>query len=387
MKKISIVTGSRAEFGLLYPLIVELNKSRFFDVKVVVTGSHLDDKYGQTIKEIKDSNIKVDTKIKVPINIKKNSDMAKVVSTTINKFVDYFEKEKPDLLVILGDRYEIFGVAIAASLSNIPIAHIAGGETTEGAVDEFLRHSITKMSYYHFATNDVYRNRIIQLGENPKRVFNVGSLSVDNIKKEKLISLKDLEKELKIDLINKKYAIVTYHPETIDNDKKSIRELIKALNDNNNINYIITKSNADAGGVQINEIWDKEKIKHKNWVVCDSLGFKKYLSLLEHSSMMIGNSSSGMTEAPSLKIPTINIGNRQKGRFELESIVNCKCDSKEISKAIKKASSQKFVDRIRLMETPYGDGNSAKKIKKILEKKLIKEEIDLKKPFYDLVEY
>lgn len=382
MKTICIVTGSRAEYGLLNPLIKEIKKSKGLKLNLVVTGSHLSKSFGNTYKEI-DPKL-ISAKIRIPVEFSDKAGMAKCLSTTIDKFTDYFSKNRPDILVVLGDRYEIFGVCIAASMLNIPIGHISGGETTEGAVDEYIRHSITKMSYLHFTECEDYRKRVIQLGENPKRVFNVGALCVDNINNLKELSLNDLSKELNIDL-KEDYALVTYHPETIGkvSIKKQMSNLIKALKNYPNMNFIITKANADAGGMIINDIWDEEIKKHSNWSLVYSLGFEKYLTLMRHSKVVIGNSSSGIIEAPVFKKPVVNIGDRQKGRYMCENIMSCKNDEKDIIKSIDLALSSKFEKELRNVKCPYGNGTAAKKIVKILEREL-KNEIDLKKKFYDI---
>lgn len=382
MKTICIVTGSRAEYGLLHPLINEIRKSKKFKLNLVVTGSHLSKSFGNTYKEI---NIElISKKIRIPVEFNDKVGMAKCLSVVIDKFTDYFNNNRPDILVVLGDRYEIYGVCISAAMLNIPIGHIAGGETTEGAIDEYIRHSITKMSYLHFTECEDYKKRVIQLGENPNNVYNVGALCVDNINGLKEISLDLLSNELNIDL-REDYSLVTYHPETIGKDsiKKQINSLIYALKNYPNMNFIITKANADAGGMIINSIWDKEINKHKNWRLVYSLGFEKYLTLMKHAKVVIGNSSSGIIEAPVYRKPVVNIGDRQKGRYMCENIISCDNDEKNIIKAINLALSSRFNKKVENVKCPYGNGTAAKKIVSILEKEL-KKEIELKKKFYDI---
>ena len=384
MKNICVVTSSRADFGLLYPLIIRISKSKKLNLKLVVTGSHLSDSFGNTVKEIEKERIHISKTIELSLDFKDNVGMAKCTSEAISKFSDYFKNNKTDMLVVLGDRYEIFGVCIAASMLNISIAHIAGGEVTQGAVDEFIRHSITKMSYLHFTECEQYRNRVIQLGENPKRVINAGALCVENIKKLNKISKSVLSKELNLDL-NKDYSLVTFHPVTKEkNDvKKQVFVLIKALNAFPSMNFIITKSNADAGGQIINKILDKEAKKHKNWIVVYSLGFEKYLSLMSECKMVIGNSSSGIIEAPVFKKPVINIGDRQKGRYMCKNIINCNVKTNDIKNSINKALRSNFVKSLENMECPYGNGNASKLITKTIES-VVYNDINLKKEFYDV---
>ncbi len=384
MKNICVVTSTRADFGLLLPLINRINKSKKLRLKLVVTGSHLDKNFGNTITEIKENKLKIDKQIKLPLDFFDGTGMAKATSVAINEFSVYFKNNKVDLLVVLGDRYEIFGVCIAASMLNVPIAHIAGGETTQGAVDEFIRHSITKMSYLHFAECKEYAKRVIQLGENPKRVFNTGALCVENIKNIENVSLEKLSKELEFNL-NKDFSLVTFHPVTREKncEIKQLKNLIKVMKNHPEMNFVITKSNADAGGKAINDIWEKESKKHNNWKVVYSLGSKKYLSLMSRCKMVIGNSSSGIIEAPILKKAVLNIGDRQKGRLMCMNIVNCGTEVNEIEKGYALAISSKFNKSIKNLVCPFGNGDASKKMISIIEKELNKK-IDLKKEFYDI---
>lgn len=384
MKNVCVVTSSRADFGLLLPLINKINKSKELKLKLVVTGSHLDKNFGNTINEIKENNLTIDKQIKLPLNFSDEAGMAKATSSAINKFSDYFKSTKIDLLVVLGDRYEIFGVCIAASMLNIPIAHIAGGEITQGAVDEFIRHSITKMSYLHFTECEEYRKRVIQLGEHPSRVFNVGALCVENINRLKNISMSDLSKELDFDL-KEDYSLVTFHPVTKEKKSfiKQTKSLIKVMINHPEMNFIISKSNADLGGDEINKLWDKEAKKHTNWKVVYSLGSRKYLSLMKNCKIVIGNSSSGIIEAPVFRKPVINIGDRQKGRFMCKNIINCNPKTESIEKSYKKAESRKFTNMIKDMKCPFGTGNTSDIIVSRIEK-VVKKDINLKKEFYDI---
>ncbi len=385
MKKIAIITATRAEYGLLYPLILELRKfeDKDFRVELIVTGTHLYEDYGMTINNIIDDNVRIDEKIRISI---KNSDKIDIVNNQADalvKFANVFEKNKYNGVVILGDRYEMLMAAIAATDLNIPIIHLYGGDITEGAIDESIRHSITKMSYLHFPSNDISRKRIIQLGENPDRVFNFGGTGIDNIVNMKKLPVESILNDLGID--NSKFAVCTYHPVTLDNKniEKCICDFMGALSKFPDISFIITKSNADYGGSLINSILDREKQKYNNIYVYSSLGIKRYLSLLSESLMVIGNSSSGILEAPSFHIPTINIGDRQKGRLQSESIINCKEDEQSIIEALNKALDFDFRLKCKNVTNPYGDGRASIKIaKKIYE--VINSDIDLKKKFFDL---
>ena len=328
MRKICLVTTTRAEYGIMSRLISELNNDKEIDFSLIVTGMHLSEKFGNTWQEI---NVPITKKIDIEIEKSPAHSMA----LAIEKFSALFEETKPDILIVLGDRYEAMAIAIAAMLNNIPIAHLYGGETTQGAIDEAIRHSITKMSHIHFTSCEAYRKRVIQLGENPDTVFNVGSLSVENIKKVPLLSKEELEKSLGIKFIEKN-ILVTFHPVTLEKgtSKMYIKELIEALKELKNTNIIFTMPNSDAESDEIfQQIYEFEK-NSSNVYTYKSLGMVRYLSALKYVDMVVGNSSSGIGEVPSFKIPTINIGNRQQGRIQADSIINCKPIKDDILKAI-----------------------------------------------------
>jgi GDP/UDP-N,N'-diacetylbacillosamine 2-epimerase (hydrolysing) len=312
--------------------------------------------------------------------------MSIATAETIKGFTEFFEKEDYRLLIVLGDRFEIFGAAFAAAMLGIPIAHLYGGDTTEGAVDEFLRHSITKMSYLHFTSSEVYRKRVIQLGEAPDRVFNVGSMGVENALALPKLSLEELEKELGFKLCGRDYAVVTYHPVTLENStmEEQMYELIAAMDAFSDYGFIITRSNADAGGRLINEIWERESAARDNWYFTASLGAVKYLSALKYSKFMLGNSSSGISEAPSMKIPTVNIGDRQKGRVMADSLICCSPERGDIISAMKKAAGSEFQDIAKNVVSPFGDGNTSDRIIEQIRRFFLTGDIDLKKKFYDL---
>ncbi len=385
MKKIiSILTATRAEYGLLKPIIAKLNKVKEFDVRIVATGAHLSPEFGLTYQEIEKDGFKIDEKIEILLSSDTPSSISKSMGLAMISFADYFEKLNPDLLIVLGDRYETLAVATTAMNQRIPIAHLYGGETTEGAIDESIRHAITKISYLHFTSTDEYRKRVIQLGEHPDRVYNVGAIGIENIINEKLLSKDELENELKIDL-TKPYAMVTFHPVTLENNssKKQIESLIDACKSFKNINFIFTKANADAQGRIINQLIDEYSLIVDNINAFNSLGMVKYLSAIKYCSMVIGNSSSGLLEAPSFGIPTINIGDRQKGRLQASSVINCEPIQDEIKRAIEKASTDSFVKAAIETVNPYGSGNTSDKVIEVVKNYVLNEKFNLKKKFYD----
>jgi len=382
--KICVVTGSRAEFGLLYCLLKKINLEKTFQLELIVTGSHLEKEFGKTINEITSSGINISKKINIVSNDYTKIGITKSITMLFKSMPNVLNKIKPNLMIILGDRYEIFGSAICAYFLNIPIAHFHGGELTYGSIDDGLRHSITKLSHFHFVSNKIYKDRIIQMGENPKKIFIVGGMGVENIKKTKKLNKNQLQKILKIKF-SKKNILATFHPLTIKNshNKKYINNILKALDQFSNINIFFTRSNADSDNLIINkEIVKYVKKNPKKCFYFNSLGMQKYLSLLKNVDCIIGNSSSGIIEAPSLSVPTINIGNRQSGRLKANSIIDCNYEVSSIVKAINKIYSKKFSKKLLNLKNPYGIGNSSKKSINILKK------IDFKniktKVFFDL---
>ena len=386
MKKIiSVLTATRAEYGLLKPVINKLNKIEDFDVRLVVTGAHLSPEFGLTYKEIEEDEICIDEKIEILLSSDTPSSISKSMGLAMISFADYFSKLKPDLLIVLGDRYETLAVAMTAMNQRIPIAHIHGGETTEGAIDEVVRHAITKLSYLHFASTEDYRNRIIQLGENPLRTFNVGALGIENIKNNEYLSKNDLLKSVGVSL-SKPYAVVTFHPVTLEKQcsKKQISELLKAISLFEDISFIFTSANSDSEGRIINSMIYEFVKNRDNCVLVESLGVKKYLTALKYSSLVIGNSSSGIIEAPTFKIPTINIGDRQKGRIQSRSIINCEPEYEAIIKAIHRANSLDFREVVKHSANPYERENTSLNIAKIIKHFFSENKIDLKKKFYNM---
>jgi len=381
--KICVVTGSRAEYGLLFWLIKAINDDSDLQLQLIVTGMHLSQKFGYTFKEI-EKDFDITSKIEIlssddtSVGISKSMGLAQIF------FSKEYERLKPDIIIVLGDRYEIFSAASAAMIANIPIAHIAGGETTQGAYDESIRHSITKMSSLHFTATDAYKKRVIQLGEHPKNVFNVGALAVESAQKLKLLSKKEFEKEIGISF-NKKNLLVTFHPTTLEpkTAKKQFQELLAALDELKDTNIIFTKANSDTDGQIINEMIDNFVLtrREKN-IAFYSLGQLKYLSALQFVDAIVGNSSSGITEAPLFKIGTINIGNRQKGRIMPNSVINCKNNKADILKAIDNLYSKDFQSQLKKIKNIFGDGKTSNKILKIIKNTDLTNIV--KKKFYDI---
>jgi len=382
MNKLAIITGTRAEYGLLKPLISKLKNCNEFDVKVIATGTHLSPEFGYTYKEIEKDNIHIDEKVEILMSSDSSIGISKSLGLAIISFSEVFDRMKPDAVIVLGDRYEILAASISAMVANVPIAHIHGGEITEGAQDDVFRHCITKLSYLHFTSTESYRKRVMQLGEEPHRVFNVGAIGIENIKVLKLLSQEEIEKSINF-VLNKKFALVTFHPVTLEQGLAEIQitELLGALEEFDDMKFIITKANSDNEGRKINRKIDEFISKNpEKYIGFVSMGQLKYLSAMKYCSMVIGNSSSGIIEAPSFNIPTINIGDRQKGRLQAKTVINCDPIKSDIIKAIKRGLSKEFKDKISKIENPYGDGDTSNKILYEIKKALSKE-IELKKLF------
>ncbi|MCK9455426.1 UDP-N-acetylglucosamine 2-epimerase [Sulfurimonas sp.] len=382
MKKVCVVTGTRAEYGLLYWLLKEIKADNELKLQIIVTGMHLSPEFGLTYKEI-EKEFKIDKKIEMLLSSDTSIGISKSMGLAQISFAEAYDELKPDIAIVLGDRYEIFSAASAAMIARIPIAHLHGGETTEGAFDEAIRHSITKMSHLHFTATDEYKNRVIQLGENPNRVFNVGAMGIENIKRLKLLPKRELEKAIDFKL-NKKNVIVTFHPVTLENStaKEQFKELLEAFNELKETNIIFTKANSDTDGRIINEMIDEYVSKNDNAVAFASMGALRYLSALRFVDGVVGNSSSGLLEAPSFKIGTINIGDRQKGRIKASSIIDCEPTKEDIKRAFKKLYSKRFQERLPKTQNPYDNRSASQKIIKEIKKADLN--TILKKSFYDL---
>ncbi len=381
-----MVTGSRAEYGLLRPLLFRLRNDKEISLRLVATGSHLSSAFGNTQDEIENDGFTINTRIEIPLEGDGKADMAKAAGAAIISFAEYFENDRPDLLIVLGDRYEVFAASTAAMIQGIAIAHISGGDVTEGTLDDTFRHCITKMSFLHFPGCQKSAERIIQLGESPSRVFNVGEPGVENCLSVAPMSISNLQAELGFDITGKPYSIVTFHPVTNEDStaEEQVAELVSALENFPEMNFIITKANADAGGRTINRIWDEQAKTHTNWLVVPSLGAERYISAMKYAEMIIGNSSSGIVEAPALKKPTINIGERQKGRMLAESIISCAPKANDIAEAMKKVSSPEFKAISKNVRNHFGDGNTSDKIMKRIKAFLAADNRNIKKEFFDL---
>ena len=386
MKRIGIMTGTRAEYGLLKPLMQEINKDNDLELYLIVSGMHLSPEFGMTYKEIEEDGFQINAKVEMLLSSDSPVGISKSIGLGIIGFADEFQRADLDMLILLGDRYEALSAAICAMVMRIPIAHLHGGELTEGAIDEGIRHSITKMSYLHFTSTEQYRNRVIQLGENPERVFYVGALGVENIKKINLMTKEELERSIHFE-IDENTVVVTYHPVTLENNtvEEQFLNLLKVLDRNPKIRMIFTKANADTNGRIVNELIDKYAAQNSERACAFmSLGQKRYLSALKYCRIVIGNSSSGIIEAPSFGKPIINIGDRQKGRICADSVINCGYTQQEIQQAMETALTEEFENKARNCRNPYEKENTAANIISVIKDYLLNDKIKLKKGFYDI---
>lgn len=385
MKKVCIVTSTRAEYGLLRPLMLKFKNSNKYTLQIIATGMHLSPEFGNTYKEIEKDGFEITEKIEILLSSDSAVGVSKSMGLATISFAEAFSRLKPDLVIVLGDRYEIFAVASAAVVAQIPIAHLHGGETTEGAFDEAFRHSITKMSYLHFTSTETYRNRVIQLGEAPDRVFNVGALGVENILSLDLLDKEELEKSIDFKL-DKPFGLVTFHPVTLENStsKEQFKELLSAMDKRKDMKFILTKANSDNDGRIINKMIDEYESENKDRIKAfTSMGLIRYLSAMKYCACVVGNSSSGIIEAPTFNKPTINIGDRQKGRIQAESIINCIPKEKDILDALNTALDHKFIASLENMKNPYGMGDTSNRIYNYIDE-VMEGKINLKKKFYDL---
>ncbi len=387
-KKIMVVSTGRADYGLLYPLIKKIIKSRHLKLQLIVTGTHLSAMHGNTINFIeKDNSVKITGKVKITAKGDTENMICTSIATGLTKFSKIIEKHNPHILVVLGDRYELWSICMAGVVHKVPIAHIHGGETSFGAIDETIRHSVTKMSAFHFASMDLYAKRIIQMGENPSRVFVVGAIGLDNIAAMDLMTLKELLEYTGLDF-QQKTALMTYHPVTLDNYNSSeyqTKEILNALLETDLIT-LMTMPNADTSGSLIYQQMKKYTAKYpEKFRLIKNLGQKAYLSAMKYSQLMIGNSSSGIIESASFKLPVVNIGDRQAGRFKPANIIDCVCEKEKIKKAVQWAMSNAFRKSVENLVSPYGDGKASMRIVNILESiDMDKKSQILKKKFYDL---
>lgn len=385
MKKVCVLTGTRAEYGLLKPLIKKINNDAELQLQLVVTGMHLSSEFGLTYKEIERDGFEITERNEMLLSSDTPNGITKSVGLGTIGFADIFTRIIPDMVVILGDRYEALAAATAAMIHRIPIAHIHGGELTLGAIDDAVRHSITKMSALHFTSTEEYRKRVIQLGEEPKRVFCVGALGVENIREQKLMDRKSLSESIVFSL-DKPYVVVTFHPVTLENNTagEQFENLLTALDGFPEYHVIFTKANADTDGRIINQKTDwYVKQSNSRATAVASLGMIRYLSALKYCEMVIGNSSSGIMEAPSFKIPTVNIGNRQQGRIKPKSVIDCGNSIEDISTSIRKAKRLKTEGILDEIENPYEKSNTSDTILSEI-RKYLTENKTIEKQFYDI---
>ena len=382
-RKICVVTGTRAEYGLLYWLMKEIDTDKDLELQIIATGMHLSEEFGNTYQQIEKDGFTIDKKVDISLSSDTELAISKSMGLGMIGFSDAFNELQPDLLVVLGDRFEIFSAVSVAMIAKIPVAHLHGGEATEGLIDEPIRHSITKMSHLHFTATNEYRNRVIQLGEQPDRVFNVGGLGVDNINKLKLMTKSDFEKAINFEL-GEKNVLVTFHPVTLEKStsETQFQELLESISKLKNTKIIFTKANSDTNGRVINSMIDAYVSVNDNSIAFTSMGQLNYLSALQFVDAVVGNSSSGLLEAPSFNIATIDIGDRQKGRIKADSVISCLPTQESIRSAFDKSYSEDFQNIVDNTKNPYGNGGASKIVVDIIK------DFDLngilKKTFYDL---
>lgn len=384
MRKICVVTGSRAEYGLLSGLMTAIKSDDELYLQVIATNMHLSPEFGLTYKEIEQDGFVIDKKVEMLLSSDTSNGTTKSVGLATIGFADAFEDLKPDLIVVLGDRYEILAAVTAALFYKIPVAHLHGGEITEGAYDDAIRHAITKMSHLHFTSTEAYRQRVIQLGENPERVFYVGALGVENIKETRLLSKADLENSLGFNL-GEKSLLVTFHPVTLENEtaKQQCENLLAVLSELTNYNIIFTLPNSDTDGRIIMQlIKDFVALHSDRSIAFTSMGKLRYLSVLQYVTAVIGNSSSGIIEVPSFGIPTLNIGDRQKGRIVATSVIHCGTTFQDINCGLKIALSDTILIKSRKTVNPYEKENTTKKIIEVM--KNISLDNLINKTFYNI---
>lgn len=386
MKKICVFTGTRAEYGLLYWLMKDIQSHPKLELQVVVSGAHLSPEFGLTYEQIENDGFVVNDKVEILLSSDSAIGTAKSMGLAVLGYAEIFSRLNPDYIIILGDRYEALAAAQTAMVLRIPIAHLSGGEITEGAYDDAIRHAITKLSYLHFTSNDVYRSRVIQLGEEPSRVFNVGSIGLDHLKRTNLLTISELSKSLQFEVEENKFFLVTYHPVTLltsDQSEESFSNLLKALDKFPDYKVILTHPNADDGGRKFISLIEQYEKKNKGRVLSiSSLGQLRYLSAVKYATAVVGNSSSGIAEVPSFSIPTINIGPRQKGRILANSIINCEINYSAIVNAITQALNGTNYKRGDKVINPYGSGNTSMKIVE----KLLEVKPEKTKTFYDILD-
>jgi UDP-N-acetylglucosamine 2-epimerase (non-hydrolysing)/GDP/UDP-N,N'-diacetylbacillosamine 2-epimerase (hydrolysing) len=368
VRKICVVTGSRAEYGLLYWLLKEIQADPRLQLQLIVTGMHLSPQFGLTVRQIEADGFVPDARVEMLLSSDTPVGIAKSMGLGVIGFAEALDRLRPDILVVLGDRFEIFAAAQAAMVARIPIAHIHGGELTEGLIDEAIRHSLTKMSHLHFVATETYRKRVIQLGESPRHVWNVGAAGVDAVRKMRLLDRDELSAATGFDL-TAPYFVVTYHPVTLADEQadRGARALFTALERFPNHNIVVTGANADTGNGAVSREIESFSAAHPGRVFgCISLGQSRYLSALAHADAVLGNSSSGLIEAQVLRVPTVNVGDRQRGRVRAATVIDVGDDEQAIIEGVARALTPDFRAECRDAECPFGDGHSAEKIVKVL---------------------
>lgn len=369
MKKICVVTGTRAEYGLLRWVLEGIRQSPILDLQLIATGMHLSPEFGLTVKAIEDDGFKIDRRVEMLLSSDTAVGVTKSMGLGMIGFADALAELKPDLLLVLGDRYEIFAAAASAMIARLPIAHLHGGETTEGAFDEAIRHSITKMSHLHFVAAEEYQRRVIQLGEKPENVFLVGGLGIDNILRLKLLQRKELEKSLDFKFQTRN-LLITFHPVTLERNssREQMEEVLAVLSELPDTGLIFTMPNSDTEGRTLFRQVEDFCLRHPYAKSFTSLGQLRYLSCIEHVDGVVGNSSSGLAEVPSFKKGTVNIGDRQRGRLSASSVIDCEPERASIRAALERLYSNDFQRLLQSVVNPYGQGGASDSVVRVLEK-------------------
>lgn len=383
-RKVCVITGTRAEYGLLSGLMKEIDSDPDLQLEIIATCMHLSGEFGLTYKEIEEDGFRIDKKIEILLSSDSPIGISKSMGLACIGLCEAYSELEPDIVILLGDRFEVLCAASTACVARIPVAHIHGGEITQGAMDEAFRHAVTKMSHLHFTSTEEYRRRVIQLGEDPDRVFNVGALGIENIRRFNLLSKDALEKEINFSLGDKS-ILVTFHPVTLEPGTTGVQfqSLLGAIDSMESLQIIFTKANADTEGRTVNRMIDDYVSRNAHKAIgFASMGQLRYLSAMKHVSAVVGNSSSGIIEAPSLKTPTLNIGDRQKGRVKTESVIDCEAKEESIKKALLRVLAPEFSERTSLGKNPYEKENSAVQVKEVVKRFELKGII--KKEFYDL---
>jgi len=364
MRKIAVFTGTRAEYGLLYWLLKDIQADSELTLQLLVSGTHLSPEFGLTYTQIEQDGFRIDEKIEILLSSDSSIGTAKSIGLGVLGFADALARMSPDILVVLGDRFEALAAAQTAMILRIPILHLHGGEITEGAYDDAIRHAITKLSYLHGTSTEKYRQRVIQLGESPARVRNVGAIGLDHLNRGSFMSISELSASLGFDL-SSPYFVVTYHPVTLadEDPKSSFKNLLEALDSFEDYQVIITYPNADDGGRQIIPLLENYAAKHpKRVLAVPSLGHNRYLSAVKNAAVVIGNSSSGIIEVPAFDVPTVDIGMRQKGRLAAKSVLHCEPNKLDIQRAINIALSKGYKEEDEVVVNPYGQGDASGQI-------------------------